>query len=350
MTQPAFIDEYAYSDELLKIDIQGAPASDLAEWLEMMVLIREFEEACEPLALANKIPGGAHLAVGQEAVAVGAIRALRPTDLVGSTHRGHHHALAKGLTPRSIMAEIYGKATGCRGGRCGTMHLSDVSLGYIGGNGIVGAGIGIAGGAALAAHLSGSDQVAVAFVGEGGSNTGRVWESVNLAAIWRLPLIVICENNLYEVETRLRRAMVGESVARRASGFGLPAVEIDGQDVCAVYRETAKACQRARSGEGPTFIEALTYRYHGHNTGEKVTYRTDDEVELWHRVKDPILRLRSALEAAAIMASDDFKIIVARVRTVIADAIAFAEESPWPDAESALADVTGMPLHIRSNL
>ena len=294
-------------DELLAIDLAGTPANDVGEWLSTMVLIREFEESLEDLTSSGKIPGGVHLAVGQEAVAVGAIRALETGDIVSSGHRGHHHALAIGIPPRSIMAELFGRATGCAGGRGGTMHLADFSLGYYGGNGIVGAGLGLAMGAALAAQLRGSSQVAMGFFGDGGTNTGRTWEAVNMAALWKLPLIAFCENNLYAVETFIGRSAAGTSITDRASGFGLPAVQVDGQDVGAVYRAVREARDRAAQGGGPTFIEAQTYRYYGHNTGEVVTYRTAEEVETWKRQKDPIQRLwyrlaattssRSALEA-----------------------------------------------------
>ncbi len=255
---------------LLEIDLDGLPRDDLAGWLDQMVLIREFEESLEALVMTGKIPGGAHQASGQEAVAVGVMRALAPQDIVTSPHRPHHHALAKGLAAPAVMAELWGRATGCAGGRGGTMHLNDFALGYFGSNGIVGASLGIAMGAALAAKLRRSDQVCVGFFGDGGANTGRTWEFVNFAAMQGLPLIAVCENNQYAVETHIGRALAGTSIAERASGFGLPCRQIDGQDVAAVYRATVEARRRAAAGDGPSFIEAVTYRYHGHNTGEVV--------------------------------------------------------------------------------
>ena len=230
-------------DEVVEIQLDGVPVDDLEEWLETMLVIREFEESLEPLTMSgNQIPGSVHQASGQEAVAVGVMRALASGDIVASPHRPHHHALAKGMTPRVAMAELWGRTTGCAGGRGGTMHLNDFSLGYFGSNGIVGAGLGIAMGAALAAKLRETGQVCVGFFGEGGANTGRTWEFVNFAAVQRLPLIAICENNQYAVETYIgRSAALADSIARRAEGFGLPSLQVDGQDVCAVYRATRAA-------------------------------------------------------------------------------------------------------------
>ena len=323
------------SADAVEIVVDGVPAREAREWLGTMLLIRSFEEACEPLALNGKIPGGVHQAVGQEGVGVGAIRALRPDDYVTGGHRGHHHAIAKGVEPRAVMAELWGRSDGCCGGRCGSMHLFDASIGYLGSNGVVGAGLGIAMGAALAASYRASGQVAVGFVGDGGANTGRTWEFVNMAAIWRLPLIVLMENNLYAVETAITRMFAGESIAARASGFGLPAVQIDGQDVFEVYRTVSAAADRARAGEGPTFVEALTYRYHGHNTEDHGHYRTDEEIEDWRRERDPIQRLREKLEAAGALAPGEFDAMTQKADEEVADAVEFAEQSPWPDGAAA---------------
>ncbi len=322
-------------DGLLEIDISGLPAGELVKWLEDMVLIREFEEALEPLTLSGKIPGSVHQASGQEAVAVGVVRALRPGDIVASPHRPHHHALAKGLTPRAVMAELWGRATGCAGGRGGTMHLIDFSLGYFGSNGIVGAALGIAMGAALAAKLRQNGQVCVGFFGDGGANTGRTWEFVNFATVEKLPLIVVCENNQYAVETWIRREMVGGTIAERAIGFGLPASQVDGQDIAAVYAATVEARERAAAGGGPTFIEAVTYRYRGHNTGEVINYRTEDEVEHWRATRDPVERLRSSLERLGQLRPGQFEEIVAGASAVVQDSIEFSESSPVPDPATA---------------
>jgi TPP-dependent pyruvate/acetoin dehydrogenase alpha subunit len=333
-----------YPDELIEINLHETPREQLVDWLETMILIREFEGSLEPLTLNGKIPGSVHQAVGQEAAAVGAIRALKPGDIVASGHRGHHHALALGLAPRSVMAELFGRATGCAGGRGGTMHLADFTINYFGGNGIVGAGLGLAMGGALAASLRGTDQIALGFFGDGGANTGRTWEAVNMAAVWKLPLIAFCENNLYAVETSIGRAAASGSIAERAAGFGLPAVQVDGQDVCAVYREVQAARRRAEAGDGPTFIEALTYRYHGHNTGEVTTYRTDDEVEQWRRSRDPVQRLRRALEEEGLLPEGQAARIQAEAGERVQDAIEFADASPWPDTATASDNVFGSDI------
>ncbi len=206
------------------IDLAGASADQAREWLDVMLLIREFETAAGPLAASGAIPSGLHTAIGQEAVAVGVVSVLGRDDVAAAPHRSHHIALAKGMDPRAMMAELFGKATGCAGGRGGHMHLADFGAGFFGSNGIVGGGAGLALGAALAQSYRGDRRVSAGFFGDGGANTGRVWEFVNLAAAWRLPLLLICENNGYAVETRVGDAMAGESVARRAAGFGLPAM------------------------------------------------------------------------------------------------------------------------------
>ena len=332
----------AAPETLLNIDLAGLPPDDLGEWLETMRVIREFEDSLEPVTRTGQIPGDVHQASGQEAVAVGVMRALAPTDIVASPHRPHHHALAKGLTPRAVMAELWGRTTGCSGGRGGTMHLNDFSLGYFGSNGIVGSGLGIAMGAALAAKLKHTTQVCVGFFGDGGANTGRTWEFVNFAAMQKVPLIAICENNQYAVETFVGRTTSAKSIADRAAGFGLPSVQVDGQDVGAVYKATAEARERAMNGEGPSFIETVTYRYHGHQTSEVVNYRTTDELEHWRQTRDPIERLRIALENAGLIDPSRYEELVAKAREVVQDAIRFAEASPLPDPATATKGVIGL--------
>jgi TPP-dependent pyruvate/acetoin dehydrogenase alpha subunit len=310
-------------------DLVGGQA--LREWLGTMLVIRRFEAESVRLSYRNKIPGGIHSSEGQEAVAVGSIRALGPADVVAGTHRSHHHALAKGLTARAVMAELFGKADGCTGGRGGSMHLVDVSRQFLGSNGIVGAGLGVAMGAALGMHLQGQDRVAVGYVGDGGANTGRTWEFINLAALWQLPFVAICENNLYAVETHISSSMAGGSIADRAAGFGLPSVTVDGQDVLAIYTATREARDRALAGKGPTFIEALTYRYEGHNVGDVQNYRDAAEVNSWRDAKDPIDLLRRMLTARGDIDDDDYAALQEQANDTVADAIDFAERSPWPD-------------------
>lgn len=313
------------------------------EWLETMMLIREFEIRSLAAADQGKVPGGMHSAAGQEAVAVGAIRSLALDDIVASSHRSHHHAISRGLGVGEIMAELYGKATGCNQGRCGHMHLADFSKYLYGSNGIVGGGLGIALGAALGAMQRKTGQVALAFVGDGGMNTGRVWEFVNLASLWSLPLILVCENNLYAVETHLSRSFAGESITRRAAGFGLPAESVDGQDVMAVWDAVTRARGRAIAGDGPTFIEARTYRYDGHNNGDPQNYRTHEEIEQW-RAKDPIERFAARLSDAGVVDAAELRRIHDTVEAAVADSIDFAESSPWPEAAEAAAGVYSAEL------
>jgi TPP-dependent pyruvate/acetoin dehydrogenase alpha subunit len=309
----------------------GPSTEDLLEWLQQMLVIRRFEQEAVRLSFANKIPGGIHSSEGQEAVAVGTIRALGPDDVVSGTHRSHHHALAKGLTPRAVMAELFGRVDGCSGGRGGSMHLVDMSRSFLGSNGVVGAGLGLAMGAALSMKMQHQPRVAVGYFGDGGANTGRTWEFVNLAALWKLPLIAVCENNLYAVETHISQAMAAESVAQRASGFGLPTVLVDGQDVVAVQAATGAARERALAGEGPTFIEAQTYRYEGHNVGDNQNYRQQTEVSDWRGTRDPVDRLRVRLRDAGALDDEGYAAQDQQAVAIVEDAIAFAEASPWPD-------------------
>ena len=332
--------------DYMPIDIGGLEVDRLKAWLGEMLLIREFESTLDALSMSGKIPGGLHLSIGQEAVAVGIAAALEPQDLLACSHRSHHHALAKGLKPRSVMAELFGKATGCRGGRGGSMHLADLSIGFLGGNGIVGAAVGIAMGAALASQMRGLDQVSVGLFGDGGSNTGRTWENINIASVWKLPLIVVCENNMYAVETPTEHLTGGGSISKRAEGFGLPVCTVDGQDITAVYRAARAARERAARGEGPTFIEAKTYRYEGHSTGQVINYRTIQEVDEWRDTKDPIQRLRIALHAAGALPDEAFDRMVIDARATVEDAITFADESPLPDLLDATRDVTAVELGL----
>ncbi|MCU1493650.1 MAG: thiamine pyrophosphate-dependent dehydrogenase component subunit alpha [Acidimicrobiaceae bacterium] len=313
-------------------DSAEASVEQTVGWLSRMLLIRRFEERAEQLTLRGKIPGGVHPAVGQEATAVGVASVLTTADTVSAPHRGHHHALAKGMSPDRLMAELFGKATGVSGGRGGSMHLADFEIGFIGSNGIVGASVGVALGDAFAAHYRHEQRVAVAFFGDGGVNTGRTWEAVNLASAWKLPLVVVCENNLYAVETPTAEVTGGGSIVRRAEGFGVAAVSVDGQDVGEVREAASAAKKRALAGEGPTFIEARTYRYSGHGSGEGPgAYRTVDEIEQWRSSRDPIMRLRAALAKAGQITDDEYARLETEADREVDEAVRFAEESPWPD-------------------
>ncbi len=300
-------------------------------WLRTMLLIRRFEERAEQLTVRGKIPGGVHPAVGQEATAVGVAAALTAADTVSASHRGHHHALAKGISPDGLMAELYGKSTGVSGGRGGSMHLAGFNVGFIGSNGIVGASVGIALGDAFAAHYRGEQRIAVAFFGDGGINTGRTWESLNLAGAWQLPLVAICENNLYAVETPTASVTGGGSMAHRAEGFGLTSLSVDGQDVFAVYEAAVAARTRALAGEGPTFIEARTYRFSGHGSGEGIgAYRTAEEVAAWRESRDPITRCAGRLTELGTLTEGELEVLDKEALDRVDAAVRFAEESPWP--------------------
>jgi pyruvate dehydrogenase E1 component alpha subunit len=322
-----------------------------AQWsidvLRQMLLIRNFEETADKLTLRGKVPGGMHNSSGQEAVAVGVMSALEPKDVIATTHRSHHHTLAKGMPANIVMAELFTKATGCSGGRGASMHLADVENGHFGGNGIVGAGVGIAMGAAMGIKQMGHKKVAVGFVGDGGMNTGRTWEAVNMAVIYKLPFILIVDNNQYAVETFVERVTGGNDIAKRGAGFGLPSFTIDGQDVEEVHKYTSEARERALAGQGPTFINALTYRYYGHNVGEKGQYRTQEEIADWRSHRDPIDRFSAKLISEGVITQANYEEMIASVAKEIEEAVDFAEKSPLPDVSTILDGVDSGLLGAR---
>ena len=299
-----------------------------------MVRIRLFEERVQELFLARKLPGFVHLYLGQEAVAAGVCAALRPDDYITSTHRGHGHAVAKGVPLDRLMAELYGKSTGACRGFGGSMHVADFGLGMLGANGIVAAGCGIATGAALSAQLRDSGQVAVAFFGDGGINKGTFHEAANFAGAKRLPVVFVCENNRYAQFTAFQRTTSVDDLARRAEGYGFPGVTADGNDAIAVYEAAEQAVERARAGEGPTLLNLETYRYGGHYVGDAEEYRAKDEVEAWREL-DPVPRLELRLQ----LSEAERVAIWEEIAAEVAAAERFAEESPDPDPESALATV-----------
>jgi len=314
----------------------------LIAFYRTMRLIRRFEERVVELVNRDEIPGVTHEYVGQEAVAAGVCHALRPDDVITSTHRGHGHILAKGGDPRRMMAELMGKATGYNRGRGGSMHIADLSLGIYGANGIVGAGAPIACGAALAAALQGSGRVAAAFFGDGGMNQGVVHEALNLAAIWKLPVIFVCENNGYAISAPIRQMAAVERLADRAAGYGMPGESVEGMDVLAVDAAATRAVQRARSGGGPTLLECVTYRFVGHFTAEKargIKYRTDEEIAEW-RKRDPLVTYPAWLRQEGIC---DPARVDAEVDAVLEEAIAFARQSPFPVPEEALEGMYAVP-------
>jgi len=312
----------------------------LVEMLRKMLQIRFFEEKVFELYGQNLVPGTIHLYAGEEAVAVGVCSALRKEDYITSTHRGHGHCLAKGADPQRTMAEILGKKTGYCKGKGGSMHIADFSIGMLGATAVVGAGLPIAVGAGLSAKLRGTDQVTVCFFGEGASNQGTFHESINMAAAWKLPVIFVCENNLYAMGTRQTRIMAIENVADRAVGYGIPGFAVDGNDVLAVYDASKKAIERARKGEGPTLIECKTYRHKGHSRVDSAKYRPKEEVEEWLK-KDPIKRFRERLAQEKVLSEKEAQDIERQVLHEIEQSVKFAVESPYPTPEEALEDVYG---------
>jgi TPP-dependent pyruvate/acetoin dehydrogenase alpha subunit len=321
-------------------------SKDLALQLyETMQRIRSFELAVIELFARGKIPGFLHTYVGEEAVAAGVCAALRPDDKIISTHRGHGHLIAKGGQLDLMMAELFGKRTGYCKGKGGSMHIAEPDLGMLGANAIVGAGIAIINGAALTAQYLGTDQVAVAFFGDGASNTGAFHEALNMASVWNLPAIFVCENNAYAESTPQNWHQKIDDIAVRATSYDMPSASVDGNDPGAVYPAAKDAVARAREGGGPTLIEAKTYRIRGHYEGDPEIYRTKEEVEAW-KGKDPIDRWRKVLLGMGVSA-EELDEIDTRIDQELDKAVAFAEESPLPDPAEARSDIfTPLPAEI----
>ena len=313
---------------------------------EQMVRIRRFELAAQKNYKAGRMPGFIHLYIGEEAVAAGVCAHLRRDDWVTSTHRGHGHALAKGVSSKALMAELYGRASGCCGGRGGSMHLFDREAGLFGTNGIVGGGIPAAVGAAMSAKVRQTNGVAIAFFGDGAVNHGAFHESINLAAINQAPVIFACENNLYATVTPFKTATKNTSVASRSAAYGLPGMEVDGNDVLAVWQAAGKAIERARNGDGPTLLEFKTYRTVGHHEGDPVvgTYRSQEELDAW-KPRCPILRFRKWLLAEGFSDEKGLTEIESRIDREISDAVAMAEASPMPDPRTANDHTFACPLN-----
>jgi len=321
------------ADESVTVD-----SGRLLEWYEQMALIRQTEKAAYDLFMSGLVKGTTHLAAGHEAVAVGASAALREDDYVFATYRGHHHAIARGATPAECLAELMSRATGLCKAKGGSMHLTKADRGMLGSYAIVGSHLPIAAGAAWSAKLRGTDQVTIAFFGDGATNIGAFHEALNLAAVWKLPVLFICENNLYMEYTPISTVTsVANPAADRASAYGLPAVIIDGNDVIKVHETTKIAVDRARAGDGPTVIEALTYRHYGHSRADPAKYRPADEVERWMQ-RDPLVVARKRLTSLGVPAAD-IDATDARVAEVIEAAVQEAKDAPYPDPATALIDV-----------
>jgi len=310
----------------------------LVEMYQRMLQIRYFEEKVFELYGQNLVPGTIHLYAGEEAVAVGVCANLRRDDYITSTHRGHGHCIAKGADLGKTMAEILGKKTGYCKGKGGSMHIADFSLGMLGATAVVGAGIPIAAGAGLSIKLRGTDHVVACFFGEGASNQGTFHEGVNMAAIWRLPVVFVCENNLYAMGTRQSTVMTIENIADRAVAYGIPGVTVDGNDVLAVYEAASEAVNRARRGGGPTLIECKTYRQKGHSRFDPAAYRPKGEVEEWLK-KDPVSRFKTKLIEMGVLAEKEDEKLRRDAVAAVEEAVKFAMESPFPEPEEALEDV-----------
>ena len=309
------------------------------EMLRSMQTIRRFEERASDDYQAGAIYGVVHCYIGEEAVAVGVCSALNRDDQIISTHRGHGHCLAKGADLNRMMAELYGRQTGYCKGKGGSMHIADFSIGMLGANGIVAGGIPIVTGAGLAAQLEGKGRVAVSFFGDGASNAGPFHESINIAATWKLPMLYVCENNLYSAGTIAADTLALSDVAARAAGYGIPGVVVDGNDVMAVYEAAEAAVSRARAGQGPTLIECKTYRWRGHTErpGQEDP-RPKEEIEEW-RQRDPINRFATNLMDHGLLTEEAWQKMDADILAAIEDAVKFSEESPFPDLEAAVEDI-----------
>ena len=308
-------------------------------WMyEKMVTIRRFEEQSRREADAGKLRG-MHSSIGQEAVPTGICAHLRDDDYVLGTHRSHHHCIAKGVDLNEMMAELLGKATGTNKGKGGTMHIADINKGMLGANGVVGSNIPVATGVALSAKVRGSDQVSVVFFGDGASSQGSLHESMNIASIWKLPVLFVCENNRYAESTPFEYAVAGGSIANRAAGYDMPGVLVDGQSALDMFEVGKEAVARARAGEGPTLIEAQTYRYQGHfGADDPLGYRTQEE-EDYYEARDCIVTLKAHITDGGYATEGDIDAIEARALTAVVEATTFADESPFPDPSELTTDV-----------
>ena len=325
---PSFVEDH---DKLVKI-------------YHEMVMIRRFEEKCAESYSLGKIGGFCHLYIGQEAVAVGAISLLRRDDYVLTSYREHGQAIAKGISPEAVMAELYGKRTGCSHGKGGSMHMFDKDVNFLGGHAIVGGQIPLATGVAFAAKYQETDRVTLCFFGEAAVNQGAFHESLNMAQLWKLPCIYICENNMYGMGTSLERAMSFQDVAQKSCAYEMESEFVDGMDVLAMRQATQRAIKRAREQSLPTLIEARTYRYMGHSMSDPGNYRTRAEIEKYQE-RDPIKTFQKKLKDGGIITDDDIANIEAQVKEVVERAVRFADESPLPDPSELYTDVYANPLN-----
>jgi len=314
-------------------------SKDKLSWIyERMRLIREFENRAAELFAQGKVPGFVHLYAGEEAIAVGVCALLSDSDYITSTHRGHGHCIAKGVDVKEMMCELYGKKNGSCNGKGGSMHIADVDKGMLGANGIVGAGGPLACGAGLTAKIKETDQVTVCFFGDGAAEQGTMHESMNLASIWKLPVVFVCENNGYAQTTPLCYHCAAEDVADRATAYNMPGFAVDGTDLFAVHEAAEEAIARARRGEGPTLIECKAFRYYGHFEGDNLSYYTEEE-QAEQKARDPIDKFINRVVDRKLISTEKLEEIDARVKTVIDEAVQLAEDSPYPDVDQVMTDV-----------
>jgi pyruvate dehydrogenase E1 component alpha subunit len=313
--------------------------SDLLQLYRDMLLVRRFEERAGQLYGMGLIGGFCHLYIGQEAVAVGLHAAMRPGDQTITGYREHGHMLAAGMDPKAVMAELTGRAGGVSKGKGGSMHMFSVESAFYGGHGIVGAQVSLGTGLALANKYNGDGKVAFTYFGDGAANQGQVYESFNMAELWRLPVVYVIENNQYAMGTSVERASSETHLYRRGASFNIPGAEVDGMDVVAVREAGLKAAEHARSGKGPFILEMKTYRYRGHSMSDPAKYRTRDEVDAIRKNRDPIDHLAERLELEAGVSPETFKTIDAEVKSVVAEAAEFARSAPEPDPTELYSDV-----------
>ena len=335
--------EHEAVKEAQKSRLEEIDRDTLVNLYHQMLLVRRFEEKSAEAYSSGKIGGFCHLYIGQEAVAIGAISAIRKDDYVLCSYREHAHAIAKGMTPESVMAELYGKAGGCSKGKGGSMHMFDKEVNFLGGHGIVGGQIPLATGVAFASKYKATDQVTLCFFGEAAVNQGAFHESLNMAQLWKLPCIYICENNQYGMGTSLARAMSSQDISQKACAYDIASEYVDGMDVLAVREATLRAVERARKEYLPTLLEVRTYRFMGHSMSDPGNYRTRAEIER-HQERDPIKLFAASLKEQGVLSDTEFQEIEAEVKKKVEQAVLFAEQSPLPAPEELFTDVYANPI------
>ncbi|HSS19446.1 MAG TPA: pyruvate dehydrogenase (acetyl-transferring) E1 component subunit alpha [Pyrinomonadaceae bacterium] len=347
-SSPPIASDNGTRKETQKSRVADIDRETLIDIYHQMLLCRRFEEKSAEAYSAGKIGGFCHLYIGQEAVAIGSISAIRKDDYVLTSYREHAHAIAKGMSPESVMAELLGKATGCSKGKGGSMHMFDKEVGFLGGHAIVGGQIPLATGVAFAAKYKGTDQVALCYFGEAAVNQGAFHESLNMAQLWKLPCIYICENNQYGMGTSLQRAMSLHDVSQKAYAYEMASEIVDGMDVLAVREATMRAVERARKQSLPTLLEVRTYRFMGHSMSDPGNYRTRAEIEK-HQERDPIKLFSASLKEEGVLSDAQFKEIEEQVKQQVEKALKFAEESPYPDLKELYTDVYASPIEPTNN-